>query len=1210
MSVHDDAPGDAFRISSISVNSNNVSLVLGRSEDVSDETKYFELCATTNLAVPRCWQSIAYCTFPVGTTNMPITLSRGLLGGYGISNLCCFTFIESGDDDGDGLDNWYERFVTWTSPNDVDTDQDGLDDGLEVSIGTSPIEHDTDGDGLSDQEEAGCVNVMPEFEWYDTSGLSTEYGVPPPSGITGYSGASAIYYFDEPVYIWGLPCTYLIAFDTGCLSLVTPYDLMWWVFPQTCYPLDINYYNTGSFWVAPYWRFGHAKYGDTNSFIRVGRPSGSDVTVVEYRNIRESIFTEPSATYQVIIPDGNSNVVRVSYLRSDYPLDGSDTVVGIQNSRVWNSTDGCYNLTWNFQERGPIVPPVTVQYVFGEATDPLKADTDGDGLDDGYELDVSLTDPLYPDCDGDGLDDGAEMSLGTDPWSRDTDGDGLSDKWEVDNQIDPVDANGIHGASGDYDGDGLTNLQEQELGTDPRERDSDHDGLDDADELAAGTDPLNPDTDGDGLSDGCEVNSVLTNPLVADTDGDGLPDGWEDDYGLDPLSTNGVYGAEGDFDMDGLGNWQEYALGTDPGNGHTFDPVVGDSAWVANGFCAFPPADAVSVTASVGDSSGSESERWMMLLVDSSDGGRMFALASDSYGRVATTSFGLERGRTYVGSLVHLGTVPTADDPDYDWEAHMDDMPSSTVLASGAKHDILNRLLVLHSKNVMIDNEDGLLGNCDPYFDDVDNTIGKTFTLTAVKTSIEGGDRIVPVSCRDNAELSLSADSTQEADWTIEPLLEGGARILATDGEGLGAAEVSGAAKVYVSAGWVPTNYVIRARHPICTNSADSVSFTVCQVSVKNVRFNHDTSSSASDGINMRSDYSTPGFDFAKGEWAENGDVCFPICYKAGVQPTVQAKFDIEPADISSAQVFAQQIRPGSPLGGLVDREVAFTNGQSDWVTFTGVSSIPSSVALSSVEFEWYVRGLGGETVTLTSCGRTGPNRVYVVLDDPVEPWSSSIASNQCAWTNALEFACGWATGSTTKESVASNMTRTLFYGMGYTYDTINGKSHYCAIVPDVSDSKGWRISSFDLSGYIVSRSALVNCYDQAFGLSIMNALIGCHLKVYFTSPFGYINSANLVGVGLCNNPFYGDPRSLRCGMHICNSDDVLRSRFGNHMYATWFESVFDACVGPHLGSMTQSDYLYNMIDTSTEYERQRSYFSSDNIEAINKEENIHVRLE
>ena len=76
------------------------------------------------------------------------------------------------------------------------------------------------------------------------------------------------------------------------------------------------------------------------------------------------------------------------------------------------------------------------------------------------------------------------------------------------------------GADGpDTDGDGLSDAEEAELGTDPEEADSDDDGLTDGEEIDLGTDPLDEDTDSDGMSDGDEVE-IGTDPLD-DGDGDG-----------------------------------------------------------------------------------------------------------------------------------------------------------------------------------------------------------------------------------------------------------------------------------------------------------------------------------------------------------------------------------------------------------------------------------------------------------------------------------------------------------------------------------------------------------------------------------------------------------------------------------------------------------------------------------------------------------------
>ena len=69
--------------------------------------------------------------------------------------------------------------------------------------------------------------------------------------------------------------------------------------------------------------------------------------------------------------------------------------------------------------------------------------------------------------------------------------------------------------------------------------DADSDSLSNSQEFAANSDPANPDTDGDNLPDAFEVNglnsfNIVTSPITADTDGDGLRDAWELEYGLDP----------------------------------------------------------------------------------------------------------------------------------------------------------------------------------------------------------------------------------------------------------------------------------------------------------------------------------------------------------------------------------------------------------------------------------------------------------------------------------------------------------------------------------------------------------------------------------------------------------------------------------------------------------------------------------------------------
>ena len=247
---------------------------------------------------------------------------------------------------------------------------------------------------------------------------------------------------------------------------------------------------------------------------------------------------------------------------------------------------------------------------------PGAADDDQDGLDNADEL-ARGTDPENPDTDGDGLADGAELKLGLDPTNPDTDGDGIIDRNDLpcaapcDTGADCVDGQCI---PRDSDGDGLSDVDEATLGTDPynpdtdgdgivdgqdedtwsgltRNNDRDKDGIPDADEVRIGTNPDLFDTDGDGAGDFEEWFELCQDPLTADrpplgaldSDGDQLSDDDEAALGTDPFNPD----TDGDYLADG----EEIARGTDPLNpdsdGDGELDITDDDTWTAVGECSF-----------------------------------------------------------------------------------------------------------------------------------------------------------------------------------------------------------------------------------------------------------------------------------------------------------------------------------------------------------------------------------------------------------------------------------------------------------------------------------------------------------------------------------------------------------------------------------------------------------------------------------------------
>ncbi|WP_198266193.1 TIGR03790 family protein [sulfur-oxidizing endosymbiont of Gigantopelta aegis] len=195
------------------------------------------------------------------------------------------------------------------------------------------------------------------------------------------------------------------------------------------------------------------------------------------------------------------------------------------------------------------------------------SDFDQDGLTDVDELKLYLTNPKIADSDGDGLDDGREIQIGTNPNNQDTDGDGMNDAWEAKYSVmDPL----VNDADLDSDNDGLTNLEEFNLKTNPSSDDTDQDGLSDFDEINLyKTSPILADTDRDHVNDGLEITNN-TDPLLAeDTDLDGMSNDWELAYGTKTYADD----ASEDPDKDGADNILEYLRYSLP-NDATSTPIT------------------------------------------------------------------------------------------------------------------------------------------------------------------------------------------------------------------------------------------------------------------------------------------------------------------------------------------------------------------------------------------------------------------------------------------------------------------------------------------------------------------------------------------------------------------------------------------------------------------------------------------------------------
>ncbi len=314
-----------------------------------------------------------------------------------------------------------------SSPTVADADGDGLNDGQEQTAGTCPTLADTDGDDLSDGQEVNLTLTNPTRADSDSNGTNDAADDQDGDGLSNL--AEITQHGTDPLKT-----------DTDGDGMSDSAELS---HPASFFALvEGSFTHAQAVNDATTRRGRLASFLNASDFIRMAAKArkatqgylwlGLSDTATEGTWLWSDGRTPTYTRWLNGQPDGGT---------------GENHAVLMENSNLW--ADGAAEF-------------VASGYLFERiGLDPLIADTDGDGLNDGAEINTHQTNPVLDDSDSDGLSDGAEISThGSNPNLADSDADGLSDFAEV----------GTHGTNPsvkDSDGDGFDDLFEINTGFNP-----------------------------------------------------------------------------------------------------------------------------------------------------------------------------------------------------------------------------------------------------------------------------------------------------------------------------------------------------------------------------------------------------------------------------------------------------------------------------------------------------------------------------------------------------------------------------------------------------------------------------------------------------------------------------------------------------------------------------------------------------------------------
>lgn len=272
------------------------------------------------------------------------------------------------------------------------------------------------------------------------------------------------------------------------------------------------------------------------------------------------------------------------------------------------------------------------------------------------------------------------------------------------------------------------------------------------------------------------------------------------------------------------------------------------------------------------------------------------------------------------------------------------------------------------------------------------------------------------------------------------------------------------------------------------------------------------------------------------------------------IQEPVRAVVDVELAGTGNTGA------PATLRAQLGNLALAGPIPLTDGLHSVSVAGNPgTAITRHSGEVSWIVQG-ASLPAPVALANRT-PLEVFVVLGKPPGFFSGGI------WAEALRVLLRPEVRLDGVQDEAEAIHRITKYCHE------NHKVRYNTSGSNVSYGPTRTGGTFHLLGFLKVVRPEVNCFDLAAAVIVLAGAVGVAARWLLMPSFGYIAETNLVGVGPCNNP-----HSPTVPI-ITPRDHPDRTRFNDHGFCERDGTIFDACVGPHLGKDGHQVYLNTAVD-------------------------------